>query len=41
MFEGLKKRISGSKNKEIENNISDQKTSNKKGLKGMFNKIIW
>ena len=40
MFEGLKKRISGSKNKEIENNSSDQKTSNKKGLKGMFNKIF-
>ena len=40
MFEGLKKKLSDLKSKKAENDSSDKKTSNKKGLKGTFNKIF-
>jgi type IV pilus assembly protein PilN len=40
MFEGLKKKLSEMKNKKAENTSSDQKNSNKKGLKEIFNKIF-
>jgi type IV pilus assembly protein PilN len=40
MFEGLKKKLSELKSKKAENNSSDKKTSNKKGLKELFNKVF-
>ena len=40
MFDGLKKKLSEMKNKKAENTSSDQKNSNKKGLKEIFNKIF-
>jgi type IV pilus assembly protein PilN len=40
MFEGLKKKLSDLKSKKAENDSSDKKTSNKKGLKEIFNKIF-
>ena len=40
MFEGLKKKLSDLKSKKAENNSSDKKTSNKKGLKELFNKVF-
>ena len=40
MFEGLKKKLSELKSKKAENDSSDKKTSNKKGLKELFNKVF-
>ena len=40
MFEGLKKKLSDLKSKKAENDSSDKKTSNKKGLKELFNKVF-
>ena len=40
MFEGLKKKLSELKSKKVENDSSDKKTSNKKGLKELFNKVF-
>ena len=40
MFDGLKKKLSELKSKKAENNSSDKKTSNKKGLKELFNKVF-
>ena len=40
MFEGLKKKLSELKSKKAENDNSDKKTSNKKGLKELFNKVF-
>ena len=40
MFEGLKKKLSELKSKKAENNSSDKKISNKKGLKELFNKVF-
>ena len=40
MFEGLKKKLSELKSKKAKNNSSDKKTSNKKGLKELFNKVF-
>mgnify|MGYP001304236401 CR=1 FL=1 len=40
MFEGLKKKLSELKSKKAENDNSDKKTSNKKSLKELFNKVF-
>ena len=40
MFEGLKKKLSDLKSKKAENDSSDKNTSNKKGLKELFNKVF-